>query len=89
MYSSLDTKDMGVTKCQLEIIIRSATDTEAEPLKSVLMTEEFTVVLLGMLTMTEYIYNRLVAQEIWAALATVGMVILVLVQELRLVQLPH
>ena len=80
---------MGVTKCQLEIIIRYATDTEAEQLKSVLMTEEFTVVLLGMLTMTEYIYNLLVAQEIWAALATVGMVIQVLAQELRLVRLPH
>jgi len=50
----------------------NATNTEAEQLKSVLMTEEFTVVLLGMLTMTEYIYNLLVAQEIWAALVTVG-----------------
>jgi len=53
------------------------------------MMEEFTVVLSGTLTMTEYIYNLLVAQEILAALVTVGMVIPVLAQELRLVRLPH
>lgn len=82
LYSSVDT-NMEVTKCQLEIIIPYATDTEVEQLKSALMTEEFIEVLLEMLTKTPCIYNRLVAQEIWVALATVGMVILVLAQELR------
>jgi hypothetical protein len=67
----------------LEIIIPYDTDIEVGQLKSVLLTEEFIEVLLGMLTIIACIYNRLVAQEIWVALATVGMVIPVLAQELR------
>lgn len=64
---------MGVTVCQLDIIMHYAKDTEVEQLKSEPMMEELTEVSFSMLAITEFIYNHLVVQEIWVVSAMVVM----------------